>query len=129
MFDGKTFLPVTGIPMRKIACMRRLFALAEPVPLTVPMRNAKSLAPVVAALMWPASAEATESASPGFQNPPFLYAHDRHTESRDRTASCPRRQSDNARRIGRSGDRRPHPSPSLVWFVEEDPMCRSPASG
>src|SRR5512146_3357086 len=43
MFDGKTFLPVTGMPMRKIACMSRLFALAEPVPLTVPILNAKSL--------------------------------------------------------------------------------------
>src|SRR5829696_568343 len=43
MFDGKTFFPVTGIPMRKIACMSKLFALAEPVPLTVPILNAKSL--------------------------------------------------------------------------------------
>ena len=29
--------------MRKIACMSRLFALAEPVPFTVPILNAKSL--------------------------------------------------------------------------------------
>ena len=43
MFDGKTFLPVTGMPMRKMACMSRLFALAEPVPLTVPILKAKSL--------------------------------------------------------------------------------------
>src|SRR5690606_37722926 len=43
MFDGKTFLPVTGMPIRKIVCMIRLFALAEPVPLTVPILNAKSL--------------------------------------------------------------------------------------
>src|SRR5829696_5973562 len=43
MFDGKTFLPVTGMPMRKMACMSKLFALAEPVPLTVPILNAKSL--------------------------------------------------------------------------------------
>src|SRR3954467_12617804 len=43
MFEGKTFFPVTGIPMRKIACMSRLFALAEPVPFTVPILNAKSL--------------------------------------------------------------------------------------
>ena len=49
MFDGKTFLPVTGMPMRKIACMSRLFALAEPVPLTVPILNAKSLTRVRAA--------------------------------------------------------------------------------
>src|SRR3954468_19454515 len=43
MFDGKTFLPVTGTPIRKIACMSRLLALAEPVPLTVPILNEKSL--------------------------------------------------------------------------------------
>src|SRR4051812_26239803 len=43
MFDGKTFFPATGIPMRKIACISRLFALAEPVPLTVPILKAKSL--------------------------------------------------------------------------------------
>src|SRR5690606_315850 len=43
MFEGKTFLPVTGMPIRKIVCMMRLFALAEPVPLTVPILNAKSL--------------------------------------------------------------------------------------
>src|SRR5690606_19244872 len=42
MFEGKTFFPVTGIPIRKIVCMIRLFALAEPVPLTVPILNAKS---------------------------------------------------------------------------------------
>src|SRR4029079_7254736 len=43
MFDGKTFLPVTGIPIRKMACISRLLALAEPVPFTVPILNAKSL--------------------------------------------------------------------------------------
>src|SRR6185503_4854556 len=43
MFDGNTFLPVTGMPIRKTACMSRLFALAEPVPFTVPILNAKSL--------------------------------------------------------------------------------------
>ena len=42
MLDGKTFFPVTGIPIRKIACMISPFALAEPVPLTVPILNAKS---------------------------------------------------------------------------------------
>jgi hypothetical protein len=34
MFEGKRFLPETGMPMRKIACMRRLLALEEPVPFT-----------------------------------------------------------------------------------------------
>src|SRR5215475_11291020 len=43
MFDGKTFLPVTGMPIRKMACMSSPFALAEPVPFTVPILNAKSL--------------------------------------------------------------------------------------
>src|SRR5690349_9554433 len=43
MFDGKTFFPVTGMPMRKIACMRRLFADAEPVPFGVAILKAKSL--------------------------------------------------------------------------------------
>src|SRR6476659_8212594 len=43
MFDGKTFFPVTGMPMRKMACISKLLALAEPVPFTVPILNAKSL--------------------------------------------------------------------------------------
>ena len=43
MFDGKTFLPVTGMPIRKMACMMRPFALAEPVPLAVAILKAKSL--------------------------------------------------------------------------------------
>src|SRR5271170_7453967 len=43
MFDGNRFLPETGIPIRKMACMRRPFALADPVPLTLASLNAKSL--------------------------------------------------------------------------------------
>src|SRR6266542_3395331 len=42
MFEGKTFLPVTGIPMRKIDCMRSPFAEADPVPLAVAILKAKS---------------------------------------------------------------------------------------
>ena len=42
MLEGKMFLPETGMPIRKIACMSRPFALADPVPLTVPILNAKS---------------------------------------------------------------------------------------
>ena len=42
MFDGKTFLPTTGIPMRKMACMSNELALAEPVPFTVPILKQKS---------------------------------------------------------------------------------------
>src|SRR4029078_1765688 len=43
MFDGKTFFPVTGMPMRKMACISKLLALAEPVPFTVPILKAKAL--------------------------------------------------------------------------------------
>jgi hypothetical protein len=43
MFEGNTFFPVTGTPMRKIACMIRPFALADPVPLAVAILKAKSL--------------------------------------------------------------------------------------
>src|SRR5688500_7526551 len=45
MFDGNTFLPTTGIPMRKMACMSNPLALAEPVPLTVPILKQKSFTP------------------------------------------------------------------------------------
>ena len=47
MFDGKIFFPVTGMPMRKIACISRLLALAEPVPFTVAILKAKSLMPLM----------------------------------------------------------------------------------
>ena len=43
MFEGKTFFPVTGTPIRKMACMISPLALAEPVPLAVAILNAKSL--------------------------------------------------------------------------------------
>src|SRR5688572_32907901 len=43
MFDGKTFLPVTGTPIRKTACISRPLADAEPVPLAVAILKAKSL--------------------------------------------------------------------------------------
>ena len=43
MFDGNTFFPVTGTPMRKMACMIRPLALADPVPLAVAILKAKSL--------------------------------------------------------------------------------------
>jgi hypothetical protein len=43
MFEGKRFFPETGMPIRKMACMSRPFALAEPVPLTLASLNAKSL--------------------------------------------------------------------------------------
>src|SRR5690242_21511290 len=43
MFEGNTFLPVTGTPLRKIACMTRLLADADPVPFAVAILNAKSV--------------------------------------------------------------------------------------
>src|SRR6187551_3092981 len=43
MLEGNRFLPDTGMPMRKIACISRPFALAEPVPLTFASLSAKSL--------------------------------------------------------------------------------------
>src|SRR5688500_13876974 len=43
MFEGNTFLPVTGMPIRKIACISRPFAEADPVPFAVAILNAKSL--------------------------------------------------------------------------------------
>jgi hypothetical protein len=42
MFDGKTFFPVTGTPMRKMACMIKPLADADPVPLAVAILKAKS---------------------------------------------------------------------------------------
>src|SRR4051812_21117637 len=43
MFEGNTFFPVTGTPMRKMACMISPFADADPVPLAVAILNAKLL--------------------------------------------------------------------------------------
>jgi hypothetical protein len=43
MFDGKIFLGVAGTPIRKIDLVKREFALAEPVPLTVANLMTKSL--------------------------------------------------------------------------------------
>ena len=43
MFEGNTFFPVTGMPIRKIACMISPLADADPVPLAVAILNAKSL--------------------------------------------------------------------------------------
>src|SRR5262245_12347144 len=45
MFDGKMFLPETGMPIRKIACINSPLAEAEPVPFTVAILSAKSFTP------------------------------------------------------------------------------------
>src|SRR5579862_5964900 len=53
MLDGNRFFPETGMPIRKIACIKRLLALADPVPLTLASLIAQSFtrtAPVGARL-------------------------------------------------------------------------------
>src|SRR6185503_19619330 len=78
MFDGKTFFPDTGIPMRKIACISRLLALADPVPLTVAILKAKSVMADMIRLVL-------------------------RTGLSGRISACPTRPSDTARRTDRSG--------------------------
>src|SRR5436190_9178905 len=55
MFDGKTFLPVTGTPMRKMACISRPLADADPVPFGVAILKAKSLVRSMDSCQLPAS--------------------------------------------------------------------------
>src|ERR1035437_312693 len=43
MLEGKRFFPDTDTPIRKMACIRRLLVLAEPVPLTLASLMANSL--------------------------------------------------------------------------------------
>src|SRR4029078_12791413 len=43
MFEGNTFFPVTGTPIRKMACMIRPLAEADPVPFAVAILKAKLL--------------------------------------------------------------------------------------
>ncbi len=43
MLDGNRFLPDTGMPIRKMACISSPLALADPVPFTVAIFSAKSL--------------------------------------------------------------------------------------
>src|SRR4029453_7421415 len=43
MFEGNTVFPVTGIPIRKIACMISPLADADPVPLAAAILTPKSL--------------------------------------------------------------------------------------
>src|SRR6266550_3143788 len=100
MFDGKTFFPVTGMPMRKMACMSRLFALADPVPLTVPILKAKSLMPDVLDRS-DISAPPRDVRAIAFQR----------TGSAARIGSCPTLPSDTARRRDHNAGTHPHPSP------------------
>jgi len=50
MFEGKMFLPLTGMPMRNSARTRTLFAVWLPEPLTVAATMQKLLTP--AGLSW-----------------------------------------------------------------------------
>src|SRR3954468_20379623 len=123
MFDGKTFLPVTGIPIRKIACINNELALAEPVPLTVPIRKAKSfieedkrllgasdngpLASLAAlALGWFMLLPSRVWRASIGQNQPCPSGPAPRTESGDRTASCPTPRSGTVRRTDHNGDTR-----------------------
>ena len=51
MLEGNKFLPETGIPILKIACIKRLFALADPVPLTFASLMEKSFTRVVTVVL------------------------------------------------------------------------------
>src|SRR5688500_12248010 len=68
MFDGNTFLPVTGTPMRKMACMMRPLADADPVPLAVAILKAKSL--VLSMDLVAINSQFPTSNSQGTQSPP-----------------------------------------------------------
>src|SRR4051794_34503299 len=99
MFEGKTFFPETGMPMRKIACMSKPFALAEPVPFTVAILKAKSLTAAISRSGQPAVELRRQRHSAGAV--PFL-----RKAPADRTAACPRRPLGNARRTDRNAGRR-----------------------
>src|SRR5579884_3665657 len=105
MFEGKRFFPETGIPMRNIACISRLLALAEPVPLTLASLMAKSLARICERgacgreMLMTLSSWVIARGSGAY----------RHRAGEDRTSAYPRRQWDNVQRTGRSGRRYLHP--------------------
>src|SRR5918999_911475 len=110
MLDGNTFFPDTGIPIRKIACMMRLFALAEPVPLTVAILKAKSLTELIG---WCEQQGGSRFPVPGSRNwepgtwNPLLEGRPQRRESECHSASCPTPLSGIARHIVRSAGRRP----------------------
>src|SRR6476661_9977457 len=69
MLDGKTFLPVTGTPIRKIACMRSPLAEAEPVPFGVAILNAKSLVRSMVKISFPLPAARYQLPASRYQLP------------------------------------------------------------
>src|ERR1035437_7743145 len=122
MFDGKMFLPETGIPIRKIDCMSSALALALPVPLTVailkektltraesrrPEAGGQDLEPLIPRLRRFLRAFGFGLPASGFRLP----ALQTHTESPTRTSSYPTPPSGSARRRARSAGRRLRPSP------------------
>src|SRR5688572_21437739 len=121
MFDGKTFFPETGMPIRKIACINSPFALAEPVPLTVAILKAKSLMELIGHRELPKSSwflvPSSRNQELGTWNW-FLVKSRPHTESVCHSASYPTPPSDTVRRRARSADRRLHLSPSPASFAE-----------
>src|SRR5687767_14515296 len=123
MFDGNTFFPDTGMPIRKIACISRPFALAEPVPFTVAMRSAKSFTRLGALvplplpvgdrapdINWLARLAATGSAAA--DSSPLYPRHGRRTAAAARTGAYPKRLSGTAPHTGRSECTGLRPSPS-----------------
>src|ERR1035441_9148494 len=111
MFDGKMFLPETGIPIRKMLCIRRLFALADPLPLTVAILKAKSLTAAGSRRPEAGSAEAERVIenlrrrlpASGLRLPAPSQTH---TESPTRTCAYPKLRSGIFRRRARSAGRR-----------------------
>src|SRR5439155_22142311 len=88
IFEGKILREATGTPIRRIVFANNVLALAEPEPLTLANLTTKSLILAIACDM---------------PVPPVPY--------REETCACPRRPWGTAPRRGRSGGRRPRPSP------------------
>src|SRR5688500_12205321 len=109
MFDGKTFLPETGMPMRKIACMISPFALADPVPFTVPILKAKSFVITAEAANYELRPASSNPGGLGLQLAVRSSQFFQHTESASRTSSYPTPQSDTAPHTARSAGTRPRP--------------------
>src|SRR5688572_2909811 len=102
MFDGNTFFPVTGTPIRKMACMRRPLAEADPVPLAVAILKAKSLM---------RSMDPLNHEVHGFIQQPSPAQPRPRAGSAPQTSSYPTRRLDTVLRTVRSADRCSRPSP------------------
>src|SRR5271163_2364053 len=78
MLEGNRFFPETGMPMRKMACMSRPLALADPVPLTLASLKAKSLMREVTCHLRP---ERAQGGLGGAYRPPHRDRADPHKGS------------------------------------------------